>query len=112
MPPARRWPLQFFWSGTYLAQTTLNRLEDERKVNKPDWPIPEYAPRADSRRAGTMGYVTRSRNRACDLLLRSVAPTGFEPALYPQLTAADVQACLGYAARAVDERELPVRLTA
>jgi uncharacterized protein (DUF433 family) len=31
---------------------------------------------------------------------------------YPQLTAADVQACLGYAARAVDERELPVRLTA
>jgi uncharacterized protein (DUF433 family) len=31
---------------------------------------------------------------------------------YPQLTTADVQACLGYAARAVDERELPVRLTA
>jgi uncharacterized protein (DUF433 family) len=31
---------------------------------------------------------------------------------YPQLTAADVQACLEYAARAVDERELPVRLTA
>jgi uncharacterized protein (DUF433 family) len=31
---------------------------------------------------------------------------------YPQLTAADVQACLGYAARAVDERELPFRLTA
>ena len=31
---------------------------------------------------------------------------------YPQLTLADVQACLGYAARAVDERELPVRLTA
>jgi uncharacterized protein (DUF433 family) len=31
---------------------------------------------------------------------------------YPQLTAADVQACLGYAAGAVDEGELPVRLTA
>jgi uncharacterized protein (DUF433 family) len=31
---------------------------------------------------------------------------------YPQLTTADVQACLSYAARAVDERELPVRLTA
>ena len=31
---------------------------------------------------------------------------------YPQLTPADVQACLGYAARAVDERELAVRLTA
>jgi uncharacterized protein (DUF433 family) len=31
---------------------------------------------------------------------------------YPQLSPADVQACLGYAARAVDERELPVRLTA
>ncbi len=31
---------------------------------------------------------------------------------YPQLSIADVQACLGYAARAVDERELPVRLTA
>lgn len=31
---------------------------------------------------------------------------------YHQLTVADVQACLGYAARAVDERELPVRLTA
>jgi uncharacterized protein (DUF433 family) len=31
---------------------------------------------------------------------------------YPQLTPADIQACLGYAARAVDERELPVRLTA
>jgi uncharacterized protein (DUF433 family) len=31
---------------------------------------------------------------------------------YPQLTRADVQACLEYAARAVDERELPVRLTA
>ncbi len=31
---------------------------------------------------------------------------------YPQLIPADVQACLGYAARAVDERELPVRLTA
>jgi len=29
---------------------------------------------------------------------------------YPQLTADDVQACLGYAAHAVDERELPVRL--
>jgi uncharacterized protein (DUF433 family) len=31
---------------------------------------------------------------------------------YPQLTREDVQACLGYAARAVDERELPVRLSA
>jgi len=31
---------------------------------------------------------------------------------YPQLTPADVQACLGHAACAVDERELPVRLTA
>jgi uncharacterized protein (DUF433 family) len=31
---------------------------------------------------------------------------------YPQLTADDVQACLAYAARAVDERELPVRLSA
>jgi uncharacterized protein (DUF433 family) len=31
---------------------------------------------------------------------------------YLQLTPADVQACLGYAARAVDERERPVRLTA
>ena len=31
---------------------------------------------------------------------------------YPQLTSADVTACLGYAARSVDERELPVRLTA
>jgi uncharacterized protein (DUF433 family) len=31
---------------------------------------------------------------------------------YLQLTPADVQACLGYAARAVDERELLVRLTA
>ncbi len=31
---------------------------------------------------------------------------------YPQLSIADVQACLGYAARAVDERDLPVRLTA
>jgi uncharacterized protein (DUF433 family) len=30
----------------------------------------------------------------------------------PQLTPADLQACLGYAARAVDERELPARLTA
>ena len=29
------------WSGTYLAQTTLNRLEDEQKVNKPDWPKPK-----------------------------------------------------------------------
>ena len=31
---------------------------------------------------------------------------------YPQLVAADIQACLQYAARAVDERELPVRLSA
>jgi uncharacterized protein (DUF433 family) len=31
---------------------------------------------------------------------------------YPQLVPADVQSCLGYAARAVDERELPVRLSA
>jgi uncharacterized protein (DUF433 family) len=31
---------------------------------------------------------------------------------YPQLTVEDVRACLEYAARAVDERELPVRLTA
>jgi len=31
---------------------------------------------------------------------------------YPQLTAEDVRACLEYAARAVDERELPVRLSA
>jgi uncharacterized protein (DUF433 family) len=31
---------------------------------------------------------------------------------YPQLTPADIQACLGYAARAVDERGLAVRLTA
>ena len=38
--------------------------------------------------------------------------TGEIVAEYPQLTPADVQACLEYAARAVDERELPVRLTA
>jgi uncharacterized protein (DUF433 family) len=31
---------------------------------------------------------------------------------YPQLTGEDVRACLECAARAVDERELPVRLTA
>jgi uncharacterized protein (DUF433 family) len=31
---------------------------------------------------------------------------------YPQLAVEDVRACLAYAARAVDERELPVRLTA
>ena len=31
---------------------------------------------------------------------------------YPQLVREDIQACLGYAARAVDERELPVRLSA
>ena len=31
---------------------------------------------------------------------------------YPQLSIADVRACLGYAARAVDERELPVLLSA
>jgi uncharacterized protein (DUF433 family) len=31
---------------------------------------------------------------------------------YPQLAAEDVQACLAYAARAVDGRELPVRFTA
>lgn len=31
---------------------------------------------------------------------------------YPQLTGDDVQACLAYAARAVDERELPVHLSA
>jgi uncharacterized protein (DUF433 family) len=31
---------------------------------------------------------------------------------YPQLAAEDVRACLQYAAQAVDERELPVRLTA
>lgn len=31
---------------------------------------------------------------------------------YPQLAVEDVRACLGYAARAVDERELPVRLSA
>jgi uncharacterized protein (DUF433 family) len=31
---------------------------------------------------------------------------------YPQLRAEDVRACLQYAARAVDERELPVRLPA
>ena len=31
---------------------------------------------------------------------------------YPQLTVDDIRACLAYAARAVDERELPVRFTA
>jgi uncharacterized protein (DUF433 family) len=31
---------------------------------------------------------------------------------YPQLTADDVQACLVFTARAVDERELPVRFSA
>lgn len=31
---------------------------------------------------------------------------------YPQLAPEDVRACLEYAARAVDERELPVRLSA
>jgi uncharacterized protein (DUF433 family) len=31
---------------------------------------------------------------------------------YPQLIREDIQGCLGYAARAVDERELPVRLSA
>lgn len=31
---------------------------------------------------------------------------------YPQLDADDIRACLAYAARAVDERELPVRFTA
>jgi uncharacterized protein (DUF433 family) len=31
---------------------------------------------------------------------------------YPQLAVEDVRSCLEYAAQAVDERELPVRLTA
>lgn len=31
---------------------------------------------------------------------------------YPQLVPDDIRACLLYAARAVDERELPVRLSA
>lgn len=31
---------------------------------------------------------------------------------YPQLEHEDIRACLVYAARAVDERELPVRLSA
>jgi len=31
---------------------------------------------------------------------------------YPVLTEDDVRACLAYAAKAVDDRELPVRLTA
>jgi len=31
---------------------------------------------------------------------------------YPQITGEDVLACLAYAATAVDERELPVRLSA
>jgi uncharacterized protein (DUF433 family) len=31
---------------------------------------------------------------------------------YPQLQLDDIRACLMYAARAVDERELPVRLSA
>jgi uncharacterized protein (DUF433 family) len=38
--------------------------------------------------------------------------TGGILAEYSQLIPADVQACLEYAARAVDERELPVRPTA
>ncbi len=45
-------------------------------------------------------------------LVANGVTTGEIIAVYPQLTPADVQACLGYAARAVDERELPVRLTA
>ena len=45
-------------------------------------------------------------------LVASGLTTGEIVAEYPQLTPADVQACLEYAARAVDERELPVRLTA
>ena len=31
---------------------------------------------------------------------------------YPRLAPEDIRTCLGYAARAVDERELPVRLSA
>jgi uncharacterized protein (DUF433 family) len=31
---------------------------------------------------------------------------------YPQLHLDDIRACLTYAARAIDERELPVRLSA
>jgi len=45
-------------------------------------------------------------------LVASGITTGEIVAEYPQLTPADVQACLEYAARAVDEREMPVRLTA
>lgn len=31
---------------------------------------------------------------------------------YPQLEVEDIRACLAYAAQAVDQRELPVRITA
>jgi uncharacterized protein (DUF433 family) len=45
-------------------------------------------------------------------MIASGLTTGQILAEYPQLPAAGVQACLVHAARAVDERELPVRLTA
>lgn len=45
-------------------------------------------------------------------MVASGLSTGQILAEFPQLAAEDVQACLAYAARAVDERELPVRLTA
>ena len=45
-------------------------------------------------------------------MIASGLATGQILAEYPQLAAADVQACLIHAARAAGERELPVRLTA
>jgi uncharacterized protein (DUF433 family) len=45
-------------------------------------------------------------------LVASGGPIGEILSDYPQLSDQDVRACLEHAARAVDERELPVRLTA
>jgi uncharacterized protein (DUF433 family) len=69
---------------------------------------------ADHRIMGGVPCVTGTRIPVATIigLIANGLSTGQILAEYPQLTSQDVQACLAYAARAVDERELPVRLSA
>jgi uncharacterized protein (DUF433 family) len=87
---------------------TARRREDD------DWAIDLGRISVDHRVMGGVPCVAGTRIPVTTIvgLVANGLTTDQILAEYPQLSLADVQACLGYAARAVDERELPVRLSA
>jgi uncharacterized protein (DUF433 family) len=94
----------------------------ERSSRMPPWnrvrlysdDVGEHRIVVDHRIMGGVPCVAGTRVPVATVV--GLVATGLTPdeirADYPQLTVDDIRACLAYAARAVDERELPVRFTA